>query len=67
MRVLALTKHPYNGHTRSPGEEYEMLEEFVPVMTALGHVTTMTREVLVRRDLEATGAKKYKRRDLKAE
>lgn len=64
MRVVALKKHPYEGHERSPGEQYEMAEEFVKIMTLAGNVKPVEVQT---RDMQPSEPKKYRRRDLRAD
>lgn len=66
MRVKVVQPHPYNGIARKVGEEYEMDDKFVEIMTAIGNVVPVPGQSPVKRDMVADEPRGYRRRDLKS-
>jgi hypothetical protein len=76
VRVLTLKKHVYNGRTRRPGDIYEARPGDLRILQALGaeaytepkKSTRVAAQVPVTPEPEAVlAARRYKRRDMKAE
>lgn len=63
MKVRAVQPHPYDGIHRAAGDEYDMKDEYVKVMTDYGNVVPAE---LQRRDMSSSEPRKYRRRDMKA-
>jgi hypothetical protein len=63
MKVRAIQKHPYYGIEREVGEEYDMDEKDVLIMTQYGNIVPLEVQ---RRDIQSNKPKKYQRRDMKA-
>ena len=44
MQVEAITKHPFKGRTKRPGDRYEMNTAEFKLFSALGHVRACVEE-----------------------
>lgn len=64
MKVKTIQQHLYWGITRQVGDEYDMEEKDVKVMTAMKHVTEAFSGAILTRELEAEPPKKYRTRDM---
>lgn len=63
MRVRTITPHVYADKPRNVGDEYEMENQFVEIMTLAKNVMVVEQQ----RDVKPTEPRKYRRRDMKAE